>query len=62
MSTVIAKTRPPTPQEVADWLGVHVQTIYRGIWDGSIPTTRIGRKHFIDPRYVDQLSGEGDAA
>jgi putative molybdopterin biosynthesis protein len=37
-----------TPQEVADYLRVHVLTIYRYIKAGEIPAAKIGGRYRID--------------
>lgn len=36
-----------SPRKASEILGVHVCTIYRRIYDKSLPTIRIGRVHRI---------------
>ncbi|HPL82192.1 MAG TPA: helix-turn-helix domain-containing protein, partial [Anaerolineaceae bacterium] len=34
-------------KEVADLLGVNVRTVYRRIWDGKLPASKVGGLYYI---------------
>ena len=36
-----------TPEQVADWMQVHVGTVYRWLKEGRLPAVRIGRVYRI---------------
>jgi len=47
-----------SPREVAEYVGLHPQTIYAMIARGEIPSARLGRKVLVDKRLLDaQLGG-----
>lgn len=42
-------------RELASELGVHEQTIWRRVWDGTIPSFRLGARVLIPTWVVDEL-------
>jgi excisionase family DNA binding protein len=42
-----------TRAEAAERFGVHVRTIDGGVADGSIPHRKVGRRVFMDGKWVD---------
>jgi len=52
----MAETREVmTPKQVADYLQLHVMTIYRHIHDGRLPATKIGGRYRIKRQHVEEL-------
>lgn len=52
----MAETREVmTPKQVADYLQLHVMTIYRHIHDGRLPATKIGNRYRIKRQHVEEL-------
>ncbi len=51
-----------SPREVAEYVGLHPQTIYAMIARGEIHASRLGRKVLIDKRRLDaQLEAQAAA-
>jgi len=50
-----------TPQQVADYLQLHVMTIYRHIHDGRLPATKIGGRYRLKREHVEELLAKTDA-
>lgn len=44
-----------TPKQVADYLQLHVMTIYRHIHAGKLPATKIGGRYRIKRQHVEEL-------
>jgi len=49
-----------TPKQVAEYLQLHVMTIYRYINKGRIPAVKIGSQYRIKKEAVEQLLSETD--
>jgi excisionase family DNA binding protein len=45
----------------AEQLGVHYQTAYRWVREGSLPAVKIGPAYDVDPRAIEQVSRERSA-
>ena len=45
-----------TVTELARWLGLSRNTIYKGIKNGDIPFIRIGKRIIINPHHIKSLS------
>lgn len=48
-----------TPAAAADYLGVSIDTIYRGIRSGRLPALQVGQQYRLSARALDRLM-EGD--
>jgi excisionase family DNA binding protein len=42
-----------SPREVAEYVGVHLQTVYAMIARGEIKSARLGRRVLVDKRRLD---------
>ncbi len=47
-----------TPKQVAEYLQLHVMTIYRYIHSGKLPAAKIGAQYRIKRQYVEGLLAE----
>ena len=47
-----------TPKQVAEYLQLHVMTIYRHIHSGKLPAAKIGSQYRIKRQYVERLLAE----
>jgi excisionase family DNA binding protein len=45
-------------EEVADLLGLHVNTVRRAVWRGDVRAARIGRRVLIPRAEVERLLGQ----
>ena len=48
-----------SPREVAEYVGIHPQTVYAMIARGEIVASRLGRKILIDKKRLDEKLGIG---
>lgn len=50
-----------TPQEAADLIGVHVNTMLKYLKDGTVPATRLGARWYIDAANFAKVMKGGEA-
>jgi excisionase family DNA binding protein len=41
-----------TLRELQSWLGLSRSTVYRLVYEGRIPTYRVGRRHFVPKSFL----------
>ena len=51
----MSEGRDLTPKQAAAELGIHVNTMYKGIKAGWVPCTRMGKQWRIDPASLEAL-------
>lgn len=59
MNEIRAEKKYYTAKEVANELGLHINTIYNYIKSGELKSVKIGRKWYITAKELERVATEG---
>ena len=48
-----------SPQEAADYIGVHINTMFRWLKEGTVPGVRLGSRWFINAAQLSEVLTTG---